>query len=83
MAKHKDNYVQAKMQEQINKSLHCFKEILRIMEESEKYLETNENCKTEQDKLYYRGHTYNKLVETLDLYYPRKKVGDEGDSISE
>lgn len=78
---HKDNYIQSKIQDNIVKSLNCFKEITKILKESEDYI-NNTNDLSIADRMAYKGYTYGRILDSFKLYFPMKD-GDINDIVSE
>lgn len=71
--KHKDNYKESKIQEQIVKNLNCMKEIVRLLKESQDRLSDMHSAEWYNvDSLHDKAFTYDKILETIKLYFPER-----------
>lgn len=78
--KHKDNYKESKIQEQIIKNLNCMKEIIRLLKDSQDRISEISSPEWNNiDRIYDKAFTYDKILETIKLYFPDKIKEIEND----
>lgn len=71
--KHKDNYKESKIQEQVIKNLNCMKEIVRLLQESQERINQITSPEWNNiDRIYDKAYTYDKIIETIKLYFPER-----------